>query len=350
MLLDQGHIVDIACNSTNELNPILYNRGCKTINLEFQRTPVGKGNYLAYKKLLSIFESGNYDIVHVHTPVAAAYTRLASRKVKRVKVIYTAHGFHFYKGAPLRNWLLYFPAEKWLSKYTDVLVTINHEDYMRSKNYFKSKKIVYIAGVGMDIKTFSNVNIEKMTKKLELGLPEKSFLILSVGELNKNKNHETVIRAISKLGNPDVYYIICGKGPLEKYLRSLSKELKVESQVILLGFRNDITEICKAADVFAFPSYREGLPLSVMEAMTTGLPIICSEIRGNRELVVDGKGGHLIRQNNIDEYTKHLNQLINDPLKRKKFGDFNKEKVKEFSADNVWEGIYEIYTDVYDKK
>lgn len=350
MLLDEGHVVDLACNLVKELNPILQQRGCEIFNIEFQRTPFAKKNYLAYKKLSDILMKGDYDIVHVHTPVAAAYTRLACKKIKSTKVIYTAHGFHFYKGAPIQNWLLYFPAEKWLSRYTDVLITINHEDHGRANKSFKAKRTEYVSGVGIDIEKFSTVSIDKPAKRIELGLPEKAFVVLSFGELNRNKNHETVIRAIAKLKNPNIYYLICGSGPLEQYLRDLSKELEVEEQVILLGFRHDIPEICKAGDVFALPSYREGLPLSIMEAMTTGLPIVCSEIRGNKELIENEKGGYLVKRNNIDEYTHYLRTLMNDPVKRKKFGDFNREKVQGYSADQVLGKVYKIYTEVYESK
>ena len=240
--------------------------------------------------------------------------RLASRKVRKngTKVIYTAHGFHFYKGAPLKNWVLYYPIERLLARYTDVLTTINIEDYERAKKSFKAKKIKYIPGVGIDTNRFQQIDVNKLVKRQEIGVPEDSFVVLSVGELNKNKNHETVIKAIARLNNPNVYYVICGQGVLEDYLKKLIKELGLERQIKLLGFRKDIGEICKVADLFVFPSFREGLSVALMEAMASGLPIVCSEIRGNVDLVKDQKGGYLVKPEDVNGFRMNIDKLVKD--------------------------------------
>ena len=254
MLLGQGHTVDLACNIVNPVKQEIINMGCKIHQIPFQRFPLRKDNLSAYKMLKEIIIDEGYDLVHTHTPIASAITRLACKNIKKIKVFYTAHGFHFYKGAPIKNWIIYYPIEKWLSKYTDTLITINKEDYQRAKSKFKAKRVEYIPGVGLDIDKFKNVVVDKVGKRQELSLPEDAFVILSVGELNKNKNHEVVIRAIAKIKNPDIHYLVCGKGNLDGHLRNLSKELGLEDQVHLLGFRKDIPEICKISDVFAFPS------------------------------------------------------------------------------------------------
>jgi len=175
-------------------------------------------------------------------------------------------------------------------------------------------------------------------------LPEDAFVVLSVGELNKNKNHEVVIRAIAKIKNPTIHYVICGKGPLESNLKKLSIELGIGENVHILGFRQDIPEICKISDVFAFPSYREGLPVSLMEAMATGLPVVCSNIRGNSDLIEDRKGGYLVKSKDVDYFTKCINELISDSRLRSEFVKFNLNKIENFSVENTLSEMERIYT------
>ncbi|MGF7184766.1 glycosyltransferase involved in cell wall biosynthesis [Desulfitispora alkaliphila] len=343
MLLNSGHQVDIACNISSPMSKTLLDRGCRVFKMEFQRSPFKKDNIKAYSALKKLVIDEKYDLVHTHTPVASAITRLVCKNIKGTKVFYTAHGFHFYKGASLKNWLIYYPLEKWLSKYTDTLITINKEDYKRAKSKFKAKRVEYIPGVGLDIDKFTNVVVDKADKRQELGLSEDGFVILSVGELNKNKNHEVVIRAIAKINNPTIHYVICGKGPLELYLNRLASELGVGKNVHLLGFRPDVREICKIADVFAFPSLREGLPVSLMEAMAAGLPIVCSNIRGNSDLTEDGKGGYLVSSSDVDEFAKSIKELRIDSSLRRHFGGVNLEKIENYSLENVLKDIEEIY-------
>lgn len=343
MLLGQGHTVDLACNIVNPVKQEIINMGCKIHQIPFQRFPLRKDNLIAYKMLKEIIIDEGYDLVHTHTPIASAITRLACKNIKKIKVLYTAHGFHFYKGAPIKNWIIYYPIEKWLSKYTDTLITINKEDYERAKNDFKAKRVEYIPGVGLDIDKFTNVVVDKAGKRQELGLPEDAFVILSVGELNKNKNHEVVIRAIAKLNNPNIHYVICGKGSLESYLKKLSTELGIGENLHLLGYREDIPEICKISDVFAFPSFREGLPVSVMEAMASGLPVICSQIRGNTDLI-DTMGGGLFNPHSIDSCKKSILEISkNNWIKMSKY---NIEKIKIFSDDAIKKKISMLYKEV----
>lgn len=198
MLINEGHKVDVAFNIEQELNPELKKLGCKIHQVPFQRSPLKIDNLRAYQLLKKIIIEEGYEIIHTHTPIASAIVRLVISNLK-VKVFYTVHGFHFYKGAPFLNWLMYYPIEKLLAKYTDVLITINNEDYERAKKEFKASAIEYIPGVGINLGKFSNLSIDSKQKKKELGIAEDSFLVLSVGELNKNKNHQVVIRAIAEL-------------------------------------------------------------------------------------------------------------------------------------------------------
>jgi len=341
MLIDQGHKVDVASNTLKSDISRLLELGCEVFNVPFQRSPLKKDNINAYKLIKEILFTGDYDIVHTHTPIASTITRLACRNIEGVKVFYTAHGFHFYKGAPFINWLIYYPIERFLSNYTDVLITINKEDYNRAKK-FNAKKLLYIPGVGLDISKFRDVIVDRIKKRREVGIPEDSFVLLSVGELNKNKNHEVVIKAIAKLKNPSIYYIICGQGPLENYLKQIITELNLEKQVKLLGFREDVNEIYKAADVFVFPSYREGLPVSLMEAMASGLPVICSNIRGNNDLIEHGHGGYSVNPDDIDRWAVYIEKILND--KKSDLGIINQNSIQSFDISEILRIMSKVYS------
>lgn len=313
-------------------------------DLPFERSPIRKNNLQVYKDLKNIIDTEQYEIIHCHTPMGGAIGRLAARSARKkgTKVIYTAHGFHFFKGAPLVNWLAYYPAERWLAKYTDVLITINTEDYEIAKK-FKVNRIEYVPGVGIDTDKFKNIEVNRTEKRESLGVSEDDFMIISVGELNKNKNHQVIIRAIAKLRNEKIKYVLCGQGPLETELRELAKELDVENQVKFLGFRKDVPDLMKVADLFAFPSYREGLSLSLMEAMASGLPVVCSEIRGNTDLIEDGKGGYLVEPSDVEGFAKYIKELIEDSRLKSEFGDFNHKKIENYSIENVMKEVENIY-------
>lgn len=313
--------------------------------IQFNRNPFRISNLRAYFKLKKIIEQNKYKIIHCHTPVAAMLTRLAAYNVRKsgTKVIYTAHGFHFYNGAPVKNWLIYYPIEKLLSKYTDTLITINQEDYHRAEKHFSSQKIEYVPGVGIDVGRFTEIKNSKSEKRSEIGLQNDVFVILSVGELNKNKNHKVVIKALSKINNQSIHYLICGKGLLENKLKELAKSLGVEKQVHFLGFRNDIPEICNASDLFVFPSYREGLSVALMEAMASGLPVVCSDIRGNSDLIENDLGGSLIKPSSIDDYVDQINRFYRNSELRVRFGKFNKVNINKFSSFTIKLRMKEIY-------
>lgn len=343
MLIDEGYQVDVAFNIEQEVKSEIYELGCKIHQLPFQRSPLKKDNLIAYKKLKHIIISESYDLVHTHTPVASAIVRWACGNLNNVQVFYTAHGFHFFKGAPFLNWLVYYPVEKWLARYTDTLITINKEDYERAKSKFKAKRVEYIPGVGIDLKQFELVEVDKNSKRNELGLPKDIFVVLSVGELNKNKNHEVVIKAIGKLNNSKIHYVICGQGQLDGYLRNLSKDLGLENQVHLLGFRKDIPDICKISDTFVFPSFREGLSVALMEAMANGLPVICSRIRGNSDLIEDKIGGYLVSPNDVEEITSAIYNLVNNYEKAIAMGKRNQKNIIDYRLDKVLAKINKYY-------
>ena len=321
-------------------------------NVPFERNPLKPGNLKAYKELKHIIDEGEYDIIHCHTPVGAMLTRLAAKQARKqgTKVFYTAHGFHFYKGAPAINWILYYPVEKWLSRYTDVLITINKEDFERAKT-FKAGKVCYVPGVGIDLKKFNVGYVNKEQKRREIGVSADDFVLLSVGELIPRKNHEVVIRALSVLKQLDklnhIEYVICGRGAYEADLKKLAEELDVTDHVHFLGYRNDISEICNCADLFVFMSHQEGLPVALMEAMACGLPAVCSNIRGNTDLIEDGVTG-LLANNTPEEVAESISEMKNDTGLRNRMASAALQKIKQFDLSSVEDEMSKIYEGVRD--
>ena len=343
MLFNEGHAIDLACNEDFPIDDFYRNLGCQYYHIDFSRTPLSKDNLKAYDQLKKVIENGNYDIVHCHTPNASVVTRLVCRKFRRkngLKVFYTAHGFHFYKGAPKLNWLVYYPVERFCSRFTDKLITINTEDYELAKAKFKAKEVHYVPGVGVDLSRFENVQVDRTAKRREISVPEDAFLLLSVGELNENKNHQVIVKAVAKLNNPNVHYVIAGVGDKHDYLLNLANELGISNQIHLLGYRKDIPELYAVSDVFCFPSFREGLSVSLMEAMASGLPVVCSNIRGNVDLL-NYSCDFLFNPFNLDQCEKKLKILMVADLDY--ISRMNMTRVTFFSEKNVLEIIREIY-------
>ncbi len=342
-LLSEGHVVDIAANMVQSQVPACYKDwGCKLFQISCSRLPLDKGNINAIREIETLVSENHYDIVHCHTPIAAFCTRIACRKVRKkgTKVIYTAHGFHFYQGAPFKNWLLFYLAEKICSYFTDVLITINTEDYEFAKRKFSTKSIQYVPGVGIDVEKFANTKINAIKKRQEIGVPEDAFMMLSVGELNINKNHQVVIKALAQLNDKKVHYVIAGSGNQYSNLINLAREHGIDGQVHLLGHRNDVAELYKAADIYLLPSIREGLNVSVMEAMSSGLPCIISDIRGNRDLVDDGKGGFLVSPFVYKNFSDKIRILIKDSSG---YGMYNFNKAKEYEIVKINNEMAKIY-------
>lgn len=357
VLQAMGYQVDVACNfefgSTTsqdrvyELRKELESNGVNTYHIPVPRKiDAIKDMSKAYKKTKDLVSKNKYDIVHCHSPIGGVIARQACSKIRKIgtKVIYTAHGFHFFKGAPIKNWIIFYTIERWFARYTDVLITINREDYNRAKKSFKAGSVKYIPGVGIDTKKFSEVVVDKSTKREELGVPDDAFLVLSVGELNKNKNHETIIRAIAKLNNPNVYYIICGQGGLENYLKNLINELGLERKIKLVGFRKDVAEISKASDLFVFPSFREGLSVALMEAMALGLPIICSRIRGNTDLIQGYKAECLVEADDIDGFKISIKNILEDKNLKECMIKHNMGAITKFDLLKVKKYMNDIYS------
>ena len=351
MLVREGHNVDIACNFNDLALDKLYDKlGCNFYQIDFSRSPLSKDNIKAYGQLKKVIEKGNYDIVHCHTPNASVITRLACRKFRKkngLNVFYTAHGFHFYKGAPKLNWMIYYPVEKFCSRFTDKLITINKEDYEVAKSKFKAKEVHYVPGVGIDLSRFENVEVDRAAKRREIGVPEDAFLLLSVGELNDNKNHQIIIKALAKLNNPKAHYAIAGVGDKRDYLLELANNLGVAEQVHLLGYRNDIPELNHSADVFCFPSLREGLGLAAIEAMACGLPIVTSNVHGINDYSKNGKTGFKYSPFDVDGFSKGLLALTKNIAPYQEISFYNIRIAEKYKKENILIKLEEIYEKTY---
>ena len=355
LLQTMGYEVDVACNF--EVGNTSSEERVKRFRQELQKQEVGtfqlpiprkilafSDMIQAYKQLKKMVEEKQYTLVHCHSPIGSVIARLACRKQRKkgLKLIYTAHGFHFFTGAPKKNWLIFYPIEKIFARYTDILITICSEDYQRARKKKLGKNIVYSPGVGIDVDKVKKID-KKADKRQMLGIREKDILVLSVGELNQNKNHETIVRALKQLNRTDVHYVICGQGDKKEELERMAKQFGMEERLHLLGFRTDALEWMKVADLFAFPSYREGLPVSLMEAMAAGLPVVCSKIRGNVDLIKDGEGGYMCEPMDVASFAENLSRLIKDAEQRKCMGEKNQITVQQFDKSRVSEVMKKVY-------
>lgn len=359
ILQGMGYQVDVACNfkfgstcsdeTIVEWKQKFRKMSVRCYQIDFSRDVTDlMSNMKALWQVEYLLEKNHYEFVHCHSPIGGVVARVAG-KLKHTKVIYTAHGFHFFCGAPKKNWLLYYPVERFLSRWTDTLITITHEDYKRAKREFHAKDVEYIPGIGIDLNQFSSSLFaaeECRRVRNNLAIPEDAIWLLSVGELNENKNHETVIRAMIDLksSNPEtaqkLYYTIAGMGDMRETLEALILENELSEHVKFLGYRNDVSLLYEAADIFVMPSYREGLSVALMEAMASGLPCAVSRIRGNTDLV-DEKGGALFDPHSVEECRDALMRVIRSDLK--KLGRHNGCKIQNFSVLCVKQKMVEIY-------
>ena len=369
ILQDMGYQVHYAANfntpSYGNDNHRLDGTGIIRHQIDFVRSPFKASNLTVYRQLLDLMKSERFSLVHCHTPMGGVMARLAAHATKTGPVIYTAHGFHFFKGAKPINWLCYYPMEKFLSRYTDQQICINQEDYACAKKHFHARNVDYIPGAGFDagrIPPMTSSEIQK--KKQTLGLPLDRYILLSSGELIKRKNHETTIRAMALLKDqiPNFQYVICGHGQLHEYLQHLVAELNLEQHVTFLGYREDMLEIFQCADIFLFPSYQEGLPMAMLEAMASGLPIICSNIRGSRDLMESVedksfqaetatphslemcKGGIMVsKPDQVESYASALTQLLSHPKQLYEMKQINVARAMLFSTSQVTKRMQKIY-------
>lgn len=326
----------------------LEEAGIKTWDIPVPRS-IGdwKNISRSYQMLCGLCDREQYSIVHTQSPIGGVVGRLAARRLRKKgsHVIYTAHGFHFFDGAPKKNWLLFYPVEKFLSRYTDILITINQEDYKRAQK-FHAKNVCYVPGIGVDVDRFGQVSDERDRLRAEFGFSEQDFVVMSVGQLSRRKNQETVIRAMAQIPDERILYLIVGQGEMEEKDRELIRELGLQKRVILAGYRGDIDQLLHMADGFVFPSLQEGLPVALMEAMAAGIPVICSKIRGNTDLVTDGQEGRLADPLDVAGFSEAIMELKEYPKLRESYSRNAKEKIQGFAIGRVHEEMEQIYRSI----
>lgn len=342
---EQGYEVHVATNGDDEI-PYCD----KKIKISFERSPFKLNNLKAIKQLKKVIMEEKYDIIHTHTPMGSVVTRLAAAKARKkyhTRVIYTAHGFHFYKGAPKKFWLLFYPVEKVLSKITDTLITINNEDYELAKNKFWCKDVQYVPGVGIDENKF---NI-KMTKKEKsdlresLGLKESDFVMIYPAEISERKRHIWLINTLSSImtEHKNIHLLLPGKDSLNGECNKLVDDLKLSNQVHFLGFRKDIPKLMRISNLALSSARQEGLPVNIMEAMYVGLPIVASDCRGNRDLVINKKNGYLIDLEDSTNYVNSILRVYKNDNDINSFKSNSQKIIKSYMLDRVMIDMVKIY-------
>ncbi|MDF1508413.1 glycosyltransferase family 4 protein [Robertmurraya sp. DFI.2.37] len=319
-------------------------------HIPFQRSPFNWSNWQAYKQLKRLIHSQHYSLIHCHTPMGGALTRWAAKEKRKegTAVVYTAHGFHLYRGAPWMNWAIYYPVEKWLSRYTDCLVTINNEDYVLGQRLL-ANQVRLVNGVGLDLKRFTPpTKTQKSQLRAQYHYSENDFILIFVAELNENKQQDLLIRMIDKLKAkiPTIKLLLVGDGLLREKYRMLVEKHGLRQHVFFLGYRSDIAELLSLSDVALSSSKREGLPVNIMEAMAVGLPVVATDCRGNRDLVKDGETGFLIAIDDVEKCSSYVEVLYHSPLLRKEMGDKGMQYMKKYSLQVIEKEMAALYFDL----
>ncbi len=352
IMQEMGYEIHYASNFHHPVYPFdkgkLEEQGIILHQIDVSKSPLKlRENIRAVKQLKQIIDQERIDMLHCHNPMGGVAGRAAAHLSKADPcVIYTAHGLHFYKGAPLLNWLLFYPVEKFLARWTDAIVTINQEDYLRVKKSFRLKPhgfVEQIHGVGVDMERFSPRPERAACKRKELGIPGDAFHIVTAAELNDNKNQKVIIEAIAGLDRRDICYSLCGRGPNEAVLRKLITEKHLEGQVRLLGFRTDMEEILQTADAFAFPSIREGLGIAAVEALACGVPLIVSDNRGSREYAENDRNSIVCEAGDVDGFRQAIQRLHRDTEYRRTLAGYCRASADKFSVSNTVDVMRTVY-------
>lgn len=320
----------------------------RKFDLPIRRSPLKPANVRAYRELKRLIDKENYDLIHGHTPVGGVLARLAARGARRkgTKVLYTAHGFHFYKGAPPANWLLYYPIERWLAGLTDCLITINKEDRARAARSFRACRIERVHGVGVDTARFVPADPERKRQlRASFHYTDEHFLLICAAEFNANKNHELLLHAMAKLKPkvPQARLLLAGEGPLLGASRELAAKLGIAETVAFLGYRTDMETLLSMCDVAVSASLREGLPVNIMEAMACGLPVVATSNRGHDELVEEGVNGFLVPSEDAAVFASRLHLLHAFAESRLQMGEAGAVRAGAYSLEKVREELARIY-------
>lgn len=343
-LKQQGYSVDVATVGDEELVGVDHH-----FIVPMQRNPFSKSNFKSYKMLKNIIEKEDYNIIHCHMPLSGILTRLASRKARKkgASLLYTAHGFHFYEGAPLLYWMIYYPIEKIVSWWTDCIITINKEDYEIAKSKLHSKNVKLVNGIGVDIDEFSVIDeLEKTKLRKEYGFNENDYILIYVAELSNRKNQEGLLETVKKLKETSSNFklLLVGRGTKRKTIEEKIKQYDLVNNVLLLGYRKDINNLMKLSDIAVSTSKQEGLPVNILEAMATGLPAVVTNCRGNRDLIKDSINGFVLDDEDKQNFAEKLLFLEQNEKLRLEFGNQSRVMVEKYTLESVLTEMKKIYS------
>ena len=348
-LQEQGWEVHVAAHDNLAVKNGLQLKYCdKFIETPFSRSPRSPDNLKAYKQLKKLLAEEHYDVILCNTPMGSIVTRLAAKKTRKqgTKVIYMAHGFHFYKGSSKKAWLVFYPIEKYMAKKCDLLITINKEDYALAKEKFsKRTKVAHIHGVGVDEKRYHPATPEEqLAMRRAEGLSPEDFVILCTGELNENKNQKTLISAAALLKDkiPNLRVLLAGNGPKEQELRDQIQAEGLEGIVKLLGYRTDLEKVVPAVDLVVSCSKREGMPLNIIEAMLCKKPVVASHNRGHDELVQEGTTGVLLSPTDVSGFASAISSLAQDAAQCREMGEAAFAWIQPYAIAATRDELYRV--------
>lgn len=335
----EGWHVDAAANNIFDFDNVVKNHdNCFEIN--FCRNPFKLIQLCkSLKQIRLLLIEQKYDVVHVHTPIAAFLTRTAIIGIKNTKIFYTAHGFHYINTNPKWKNVFFYLAEKLAGYKNEHLFVINKDDYDFSlkKRISPKESITFIKGIGVDLTQYQYNYRARESIISQLKLAESAFILLQVAELNSNKNHIVVLEALvlfkEKYPDANITYLIVGEGVLNKTLTQQVSYLNLSDWVLFLGQRNDIPDLLSACDVLTLSSKREGLPRCILEAMCINKPIIASNIRGCTDLLSTG-AGILVDYDNPQDWLQAIEKIYLDPELRERMGRKGFQLIEQYYQQN----------------
>lgn len=343
---DNGWNVDVACAGNEEI-PFCDKR----FNMVYKRSPFTLDTLKGIFQLKKILKNNHYDIIYCHTPVGGFVGRIASisQRKKGTKVVYFTHGFHFFKGAPIANWLVYYPIEKILSNFTDTIISLNNEDYNNSVNKLKCKSVFQVDGIGIDVDLFRNVDKPTIRKQYrdEFNIPQDADVLIYLAELSPNKNQPMLIRVLKQVlsERENTFLMLAGIDHNNGKDLEYAKQLGVLKNVLFLGWRNDKQNLYAAADICTASSIREGFGLNIVEAMASGLPIVATKNRGHCS-IINAENGFLVDFNQENEMAKIIINILSNK------NEFTSEKlcfdIEKYSTKKIAQKLFDILNHLSD--
>ncbi len=296
------------------------------------------------KELDRIFRAFEYDLVHCLT-LSSLWCAGPIAKKYHIPVMCTSYGLPVYEGVSLITRLKLAPKMKKASKYAEVFVCCNYEDYSFAKSNFKSKHVFRIPGIGLDPYRFRAPTVSRHRMRDFMEIPQNAVTLITVGALTKQKNHAVILKALARLRMLEIHYVICGGGDNADYLYKLTQNLNLNDRVHFTKHRDDIVNMLHACDIFCLPSKAEGIGIAALEAMEAGLPLITSNVQGLKDIMEDGVTGFSFRPDDVTGFVAGIEALTEDKKLREQMGQHNRSAAEVFYRENteyIMRQIYEV--------